>query len=247
MTLGAMAGAASVLTLGAFMQSAAGFGFGLFAVPALLILGFPLPQAIMLTVAGSAVQKILGVIELRKSVNWRELRPLIISGLLTLPLGLWFMIRLTEAGKTTAGRVVAVLIVVLLLLRRFVVPAGHEKVAAIWGVCAGAVSGILNGLANIGGPPVVLWILSHRWGNEKMRVTVMAQSLFFVPLQAGVMLALFGTPVLHALGWGMAVSPLVILGTRLGLRLGSRIPVSRLRTGMELLLLLMAISAARPF
>ena len=247
MTPLALGGAAAVLCAGALLQSAAGFGFGLFAVPALLIMGFPLPQAIMLTVAGSAVQKALGVIELKKAVCWRELSPLIISGLIALPVGLWFMLRLTEAGKATAGRVVAALIVALLIMRRFAVPRGREKVHLCWGIAAGIASGILNGLANIGGPPVVLWILSHHWSNKKMRVTVMAQSLFFVPFQVGVMLILFGAPVARALLWGLLLSPLVVFGTRLGLRLGARIPVSSLRPGMEILLLIMAVSAARPF
>ena len=246
-TLPALAGAAAVLSLGALLQSAAGFGFGLFAVPALLVIGFSLPQAVMLCVAGSAMQKVLAVYALREHVPWRNLKPLIVSGLVTLPAGLWLMQRLSRAGRDTTGIVVAALIMAMLLLRRLAAPRGRAVVPAAWGVAAGAVSGVLNGLANIGGPPVVLWSLAHDWSNRRLRVTTLAQSLVFVPFQVGVMILLFGRGVIVALGWGMLLSPLVILATRAGLRLGGRIPLPWLRLGMELLLILMALSAARPF
>ena len=246
MTPLALGGAAAVLCAGALLQSAAGFGFGLFAVPALLVMGFPLPQAVMLCVAGSALQKVLAVHSLRSHVPWRRLRPLIISGLITLPAGLWMMQRLSAAGKDTTGGVVALLIVSLLLLRRLAAPQGKEVLHPAWGVAAGAASGVLNGIANIGGPPVVLWSLAHRWSNQRLRVTTLAQSLVFVPFQVAVMALIFGGGVLKALAWGVILSPLVVSGTRVGLSLGQRVPVARLRLGMEILLLLMAVSAARP-
>jgi uncharacterized membrane protein YfcA len=246
LTTPALIWAAAVLFTGAVLQSAAGFGFGLFAVPALLVLGFPLPQAVMLCVVGSAVQKVLAVWSLREHVPWKGLRLVVAYGLLTFPLGLWLMFHLTEAGKGVAGAVVAVLILGLLLLRRGVFPEEREHVPAVWGISAGAVSGVLNGLANIGGPPVVLWSLAHKWSNPRLRITTLAQSLVFVPFQMVLIPVMFGAPALNALLWGLAFSPLVILGTRAGLFLGNRVPVPLLRLGMEILLVLMAVSAARP-
>lgn len=246
MTAVTLAAGAAILFAGALVQSAAGFGFGLFAVPALLVTGFSLPQAVMLCVVGSALQKGVAVWALRRHIPWRSLRPLIVSGLATLPIGFWMMHRLSVAGRDTAGGVVAVLIMGLLLLRRLVAPMGKESVHPAWGIAAGAMSGVLNGLANIGGPPVVLWSLAHQWSNPRLRVTTLAQSLVFVPFQVVVISLVFGRSALVALAWGVLMSPLVVLGTRAGLYLGSRVPVHRLRLGMEFLLLLMAVSAARP-
>jgi len=242
-TLGA---GAAILFAGALVQSAAGFGFGLFAVPALLVTGFTLPQAVMLCVVGSALQKIVAVYALRRHVPWRSLRPLIVSGLTTLPIGFWLMHRLTMAGRDAAGVVVAVLILGLLLFRRAAAPTGRGSVHPAWGIAAGAISGVLNGLANIGGPPVVLWSLAHQWSNPRLRVTTLAQSLVFVPFQVVVISLVFGHSALVALAWGVLMSPLVVLGTRAGLYLGGRVPVHHLRLGMECLLVLMAVSAARP-
>lgn len=246
MTAATLGVGAAILFTGALVQSAAGFGFGLFAVPALLVTGFSLPQAVMLCVVGSALQKIVAMWTLRRHVPWRSLRPLIISGLATLPIGFWLMHRLTLAGRDVAGGVVAALILGLLLLRRVVAPVGRKSVHPAWGIGAGAMSGVLNGLANIGGPPVVLWSLAHQWSNPRLRVTTLAQSLFFVPFQVVVISLVFGRGALVALVWGVLMSPLVVLGTRAGLYLGGRVPVHRLRLGMEFLLVLMAVSAARP-
>ncbi len=231
-----------VMLLGCIIQSSAGFGFGLFAIPLLLLSGFALPEAVMIVITGSAIQKITAVTYLRKAVDWKELLPYMAAGLVALPLGVYLMYRVSFLSQAAVKQIIGICIFVLLLLQWKGVIKIKEKIHRVWGYLAGFFSGLLNGLANIGGPPLVLWILSHRWSNEKMRVTALAFSLIFVPLQVVFMWMAFGTPILNVLVKTVLFTPLIFLGSWLGLKIGERISREHLRVYMHSLLLLIAVS-----
>ncbi|MCK5055310.1 MAG: sulfite exporter TauE/SafE family protein [Candidatus Aminicenantes bacterium] len=238
-----------VLTAGSIIQSSSGFGFGLFAIPLLLFLGFSLPAAVMIVVIGSAIQKIFAVIALWKAVNWKELSPFMMVGLLSLPLGVYFMYSLTFLDQSSVKQVIGFCVFVLLILQWKGRLRTGEHIHRFWGYLAGFFSGFFNGLANIGGPPLVLWILAHRWSNEKMRVTPLAFSLIFVPFQLLFMFLVFGSAVLVDPVWKAALSiPFIFAGTRIGLKIGGKISKEYLRIYMGVLLFLIAlVSMIGPF
>ncbi len=72
---------ASVFLGSAILQSIAGFGFSLFAIAALLMLDYPLPEAVVLSTFGSTIQRCIGVATLHRSADWRTLSPLILIGI----------------------------------------------------------------------------------------------------------------------------------------------------------------------
>lgn len=238
----------SIMILGSFIQSSSGFGFGLFAVPLLLFMGFNLPETVIIVVIGSAVQKITAVTQLWKSTDWKGQAPFMAIGLASLPLGIYCMYRVSFLGQDTVKQIIGVVIFLLLLLQWKGVIKSSENVPAVWGYIAGFFSGLLNGLANIGGPPLVLWILAHRWSNEKMRVTPIAFSLVFVPFQVILMLVTFGASLVQPLIKVLLSTPTVLLGTWIGLIIGKKISRQHLRIYMKLLLLFIALSAVvKPF
>lgn len=226
------------MILGGFIQSSAGFGYGLFVIPMLLFLGFNLPETVMIVVIGSAIQKITAVSYMRKEVKWREIFPYIGVGHLTLPIGVYLMYRVSFLEQSSVKQVIGFCIVVMLLLQWKGVIKTYKKIPGFWGYIAGAFSGLLNGFANIGGPPLVLWILAHRWSNEKMRVTALAFSLVFVPFQLVAMFFAFGSSLVYPLVKVILLTPAVLFGTWIGLKVGERISKEQLRTYMKLLLLL---------
>jgi uncharacterized membrane protein YfcA len=237
-----------VMLVGSLIQSSSGFGFGLFAVPLFLFMGFSLPDTVIMVVIGSAVQKITAVSYLWKAADWKGHAPYMIVGLLTLPLGVYCMYRVSFLSQPAVKQVIGAVILLLLTLQWKGLIKSKEKVAAAWGYTAGFFSGFLNGLANIGGPPLVLWILAHRWPNEKMRVTPIAFSLIFVPFQVLFMALMFGSALWSPLLNALLLTPSVLLGTWLGLKIGKNISKQHLQIYMRVLLLFIALSAiAGPF
>lgn len=234
---------AAILILGGIVQSSAGFGYGLFALPILLFLDFSLPAAVTIIIIGSAIQKLTAVKVLSHAFRWKELFPYMAVGLVSLPLGVYLMFRLSTLDQSITRQIIGGLILLLLMLRWRGFIKTREHVRPVWGIIAAFFSGLLNGLANIGGPPMVLWVLAHRWPNDKMRVVLLAFSLVFVPFQILLMLWLFGTSILNPLARALLLSPAVLLGTWLGLYVGKKFSASQLRFYMQILLLLIALSS----
>lgn len=90
---------------------------------------------------------------------------------------------------------------------------------------------------------MALWLLAHRWSNEKMRITIPTFSLAFVPVQLVMLLMIFGRPVLEAGGKAIIFTPAVLLGAWLGLRVGGKLNKQQLRLAVRLLLLAVAMIA----
>ena len=230
---------AGILLFCSVLQGTVGFAFSLFAVPALLFTGLALPEAVMLALLAGSVQRLLTVSKLRGSVDWRHLFPLIAVGLLAVPLGILLLHRLADTDKSTMRLVLGMLILLALALQwaSRIKPRPHVHWA--WGVLAAICSGVLSGLANIGGPPIVLWVHAHDWPNEKIRVTTLAFSLPMVPFQFAMLLLSYGPSILPPLAPSLLWLPTVLAGTALGIVIGRLLPVNRLRLVAYVLLLIL--------
>ncbi len=234
---------AGILAAASAIQSSSGFGFALFAIPLMLSLQFSLFEAVIITTVASALQKIIAMTSLWKDTDWKNNTPYMIIGFFALPIGVFSMYRLTFLNKSTIELLIGMLVFILLLLQWWGVIKSREIVAPIWGYIAGFFSGYLNGLSNIGGPPIVLWVLAHRWPNNKMRATPIAFSLVFLPFQL-----LFMYIAFHSHFWppflkGILSIPAVIAGTYLGLKIGNKISRDHLELYMRVLLLFVAVSS----
>jgi len=238
---------ALVLFIGGFIQSSAGFGFGLFALPLLLFMKLQLQEAVIIVVIGSAIQKILGIGYFRNVINLKEISPLIIACLTGLPIGLYLMLKVSGMHQASIKQVIGFLILIMLFFRWSGLKNRIISIKRVWTYIAGFISGVLNGFANIGGPPVVLWVLAQKWENKKMRATVISFSLFFVPFQITIMIIMFGKSLHSPLLYALMLSPAVLLGSWAGLKFGDKFSRKILERYMEILLLLIALaSVLRP-
>lgn len=237
-----------VMFAGSLLQGYSGFGFGLLVLPLLLFLNFDFPAAVVMVIVGSAVQKIIGVRYFRRYFKWIELKPLFILGVIGLPIGVFFLYKASFLGRDTVKQIIGFVILAALVLRWTGLAGKNKNIKEKWGYIAGFFSGILNGFANIGGPPIVLWVLSHNWKNEKMRVMVIALSLTFVPFQLGIMSFVFGKRMIMPILYSLAMIPSILIGTWIGLKLGDKLTEKRLIRFMETLLLVIAVLAiVKPF
>ena len=231
---------ATLFTAG-LLQSIVGFGFTLVALPALLFIGLTLPEAVATCLIGGFAQRIFLFPKLRHHVDWKAIRPMMISGLIAIPVGTLVLRGVANLPPSVVRQVIGVIIILCLLLQWFGKIEPRESVHKGWTYLAGIASGLLTGFANIGGPPVVLWILAHRFSPEKMRATCLLLFLVFAPFQIIILPMVFGMEAVHSFGNALLITPMVLVGSWLGLRLGSRLSSSHVRAGMQALLLIIAI------
>ncbi|MGE5340353.1 MAG: sulfite exporter TauE/SafE family protein [Candidatus Omnitrophota bacterium] len=238
----------AVLILGSIVQSSSGFGFSLVSLPFLLFMGLGLPEAVMTIMVASAFQKITAVSYLWKSIDWKGHASFMAIGFLSIPLGVYSMYRISFFSKSSIEQMIGVVIFLLLLLQWWDIIKIQETVSRFWGYTAGFFSGFLDGLANIGGPPLVLWILAHRWSNEKMRATPLAFAIVFTPMQFVFMAIAFGSRMWSPFVKASLLTPLVLVGSWIGLKIGEKFSKKHLLLYMRLLLLSVVLSAiVKPF
>lgn len=149
-----------------------------------------------------------------RCADWIDVRPILAGSVFGLPLGNWF---LTHAEPTTVRWAISGAIVIALLVLasgwRFTTAPRLETRLGV-----GLASGLLAGLASIGGPPVIVYWLSSATSVSQMRNNLLA----FFACTSALALVLFGwrgllTPqvlwlvALCAPGYGLGIW----LGTRL--------------------------------
>lgn len=227
---------AGVVLLGSYLQSMVGFAFTLFVVPVLLLLGWEMPEAVGIAFVGSLAQRAMAVHYHFADVPWRKLWPLMIAGLIAVPVGVLLLKILSQRSQPIVQQVVGSVVIGLVVLRALLRTPPREEVPLSWGLAAAAASGVLNGFANIGGPPIILWVHAHQWHNERLRATTAAFSLALAPAQLALFIAFLGTPMLWALLKGVILIPAIALGAAIGLRMGDRLSVTLLRRATGLLL-----------
>lgn len=235
--------AGAILFLSGLVQSIVGFGFALLALPSLLFIGMSLPESVATCLIGGMVQRLFLFPTLRGFVDWRAIRPIILSGLAAIPFGTLVMRGVANLPPSAVRQVIGIIIILCLMLQWFGKVQPRESVHKGWAYLAGIASGLLTGFANIGGPPIVLWILAHRFPQEKMRATCLFIFLAFTPFQIVILPIVFGKEALSAFGGALLLVPLVLAGSWVGLRLGSRLSASHVRWGMQALLLIIAVTA----
>ena len=118
----------------------------------------------------------MGARKLRAAVPWRLALTATAFRLASLIVGLFVLKKLVvlspEYIKMVVGGILCVVVVFQFLWR--VQPA--EAVHWFWGGLAFIASGLLAGVCGMGGPPLVLWALAHKWSAERTTMTALGSS-----------------------------------------------------------------------
>jgi uncharacterized membrane protein YfcA len=187
-----------------------GFGFGLAAVP-LLSLALPPAEVVPLVVT---LQVIIGGAGLRTAsaqCDWRAVRLLSPGLIIGVPIGLLI---LTELPPNPVRLAIGVIIAgsVWLIQRGVRLPPNPSHLVSF---SVGLASGIISGLASMGGPPVVVYLLALGHTAARMRATAIVYFMLsgcvsFIPM------ALHGMITREILIWAVASLPVLFGGSRLG-------------------------------
>jgi uncharacterized membrane protein YfcA len=196
--------------LAALLRGFTGFGFAIAAVPLFSLVLAPtrvVALAVILQVLASAI-------DLRAAsriTDWRSmlwLSPGMVAGT---PIGL-FLLTLLSANEARLTIGVLILVSVVVLGRGLRLPARP----ATWAIgLVGVVSGVMNGIAAMSGPPVVAYLMALPHSATVVRATSLV-FFTFTAIVAIVPLAIAGlidreTLLLSLLAW-----PVLLVGSQLG-------------------------------
>ncbi len=232
-----------ILFVGSALQSAIGFAFGLFAINALLLIGFQPYEAIATVIPCVFIQSGWSLYRHREDAPWKAILPLAVLAVACQPIGVWLLGRLVEIGQDRIRQVFGFILLFALVAQAWLRPRPRDHVPVGWGLLAFAVSGVLTGLCGMGGPPLVLWVMAHDWSSARSRAALWIVFLLAVPTNLLLQGLRFGEPVWHATGIACLFFPIVILGVWPGLWLGRQFPKPVLQRIAFVLLALIAADA----
>ena len=200
-----------VLLGSAVLQSVAGFGFNLIAVPLLALMGpvkTIVPAVLMVWIPVG-----LGLTwQARREVDRTRLPLLLLGGLMGLPIGAMLLKGLPdELTKRVVGGVTVGLALLLIVGLRWRLQ--REKPATF---IIAVIAGVLGGASAMSGPPLVLLGLNQGWDPRSFRADLIAFFTF---------LSLCSLPVNAYLGLltvdAATLAVTVVPGTALGYALGA--------------------------
>lgn len=175
----------AVIAFGAsFVQSTTGFGFGIVAMiflPNLLLY----TEANVLSTALSVFTSSVVVVTMFRLTSWRNLLFPILGSVLSNYLAVSFL-------KSAKNDLLMLMLGIALFLLSiyFFFFSGKIKIRPTWyaGLIAGVISGAMNGLFSIGGPPVVIYYLQSEEDTDHYLATISAyfvlSGLFSVGMKA---------------------------------------------------------------
>ncbi|MEM9827694.1 MAG: sulfite exporter TauE/SafE family protein [Planctomycetota bacterium] len=242
MSLGEWSLFAGVLCFGIFVQSAAGFAAGLLIVPLLMFAGFPLPAAMAALLVATVPQNIGGVWSLRKHIQPRQIVWPAVGRLVGLPVGIAGLYLTRNWSPILVRQFVGMMVLLVTLSFIFLRVKPREHLHPAWAFLAFPMSGLMQGIVGMGGPPMVFWVAAHDWKTERSRGFLFA--LYLIGLLPVVVLLYwtFGDQVLEPSLAAILVFPLLIPATHLGVRFGTWLGRDRLRALTYTLLLCVGIA-----
>lgn len=148
---------ASITLLGGIMRGFSGYGSGLLMAPVFNLLLPPADVVVIILMLNllTSVQMVPGFL---RFVDWRLVLRLFIPALAGLPVGLIFLHSVNPVVMRKAVALMVVLVAALMLAGWYY--KGRRGLAQ--NVLVGTSSGFMTAVGGIGGPPIILYLLSDR-------------------------------------------------------------------------------------
>ena len=233
--------AALILFISSLIQAMIGFAFNLIAIPLLIWSGFSLAESVAMTAIPIFVQLSLNSWKLRQHIVWRDLPLPVTVRFLTLPIGIAFLYTINTLDTAIIKQIVGVILLGIILVQRFVHFKPRDRFPLFWDWVAFGLSGTMLGMIGMGGPPVVVWLMAHGWQPLRTRAFVSVLFLVAAPVQIALLYWKLGEQVSHSFLLGVALLPIVIVATLIGIRIGNTFDRKRLENAVIFFLFLTAI------
>jgi|APCry1669190156_1035279.scaffolds.fasta_scaffold23267_1 hypothetical protein len=194
----------------AVLRGFTGFGFGLAGVP-LLSLALPPSQAVPLIVVLQIMIGAMGFRAAAKACDWPAVK-LLLPGLVAgIPLGTLILTALAPNPVRLA--IGGIILASVALIQRGVRLPEHPS--RLLSASVGLISGIISGLASMGGPPVVVYLLAIGHSAARLRATTIVYFMLsgcvsLVPMMWR------GLITREILIWSVVTAPVLFGGSHLG-------------------------------
>lgn len=206
-----------VVFAGGLVQGLTGFGFGLATVPILIIFLPPKVVVPMVTIV-SILLTVIILIESRKHVEMRRILPLMISGVIGLPVGTYIL-------KVVDANIMRIVIGIIIIAFAATFWTGyrwkvkHEKIVF---APIGFISGLLGNSTSLSGPPVILFFTNQGIPKKVFRANIIA---YFTVLNfvAVPLFALNGLVTRQVLQYALILLPMMLLGAYVGVKLVKKV------------------------
>lgn len=163
----------SIVFLATFVRGLTGFGNALVAMP-LLALVVPVKVASPLVALTATFMATMMLAGNWRQVNLRSTWRLLLASVPGVIIGLWF---LRGTGDRPVRIALALFILCYSLYDIFRPQLAHLKDDR-WACVAGFISGIIGGVCNANGPPIVIYGTMRGWDPDEFRATLQG---FFLP------------------------------------------------------------------
>ena len=149
-----------------------GFGFAMVAVTSMSLV-LPPVHVVPLVLILEVLASMQLVPQIRKDIDWYSLRRLLAGSLFAVPFGVYLLANVPAEPMRIAISLLVLVAAVLLLYGW----AWRRMPGRFLTLATGVASGLLNGTAAIGGPPVILFYLSSPAGVTVSRASLIAYFL----------------------------------------------------------------------
>jgi hypothetical protein len=163
---------------------------------------------------------------------------------ITVPVGVTIQGRLAASGPEIVRQVFGATVLAILGFQALARVRPRECLHHAWMLLAFPMSGAMAGLAGMGGPPAVVWVMAHRWPSARSRATLWALFAGLTPIQLVVLARRFGGAEVGAAAIeGVLLVPFALIGLAPGLWIGARLSPVALRRLSVLILAAVSIYA----
>lgn len=222
-----------------FTTGFAGFGTGLVA-SGLWFHALPAHMVPPLVVLASVAAQIVGLVAVRASFRWQAAAPLLIGGVLGVPLGVAALAAASPGAIRTSIAAFLIFYALFQLLQQR--PPSLGRGVGRWAdIAVGAAGGFLGGFAGLSGPLPLIWLQLRGGGSDAQRATYQPFNLVVLAL-AGVTMALGGQMGSAVVTVALLCLPVTLFGAALGARTYARISQQAFRRLMLALLLLSGVT-----
>jgi uncharacterized membrane protein YfcA len=205
--------AAAATLVAGLMRGFAGFGSAMLMAP-LFAIFFGSADMVLTVVAMEMAVSFQLFPKVRKDATWRLIGPMSVASCVAMPFGIWLLVNVdkTLIVKAVSGIVLA-FVIVLALGFRF--RARREPIGAS---IVGAISGAMMATTSVGGPPVLLYLLSGDDPAKTHRANIISYYFITSFLLIALVLAT-GVAGWPALVRAAVLTPVLLLGSMVGTRM----------------------------
>ena len=237
-----------ILFLCSTIQGMVGFAFNIFAIPLLIWSGLGLDEAISLTTIPIFFQSLTSTYKLRSYIVWKDVGKGTIYRYIGIPIGIYLLTLISGFDKSSIKQIVGVAILLVVFSQLYAKVESKHSVSPFWTFIAFFTSGLTLGMVSMGGPPAVIWVMAQRWSAIRTRAFLSALFFLASPLQVALLYYNFGDRLLNFFLLGLAFSPLVVIGTLWGVKMGEFLDKGKLKKIiLSLLVITSLVSIFSPY